>query len=472
MCTSAAGLWTGVAITALALAGCAAGSAEAPGTTNARRGAGASDEAAAAASVYARWKHGPPTDPGFFPIGVWLQDPRNAPAYKAAGINVYVGLWKGPTEAQLAALKRHGMRTVCAQNEVGLAHRADPTIIAWMHGDEPDNAQGMKDYWESDLAAIRREWPDAPDRTLERWGTYGPPIPPRRIVADYAAMKAADPARPVLVNFGQGVAWEAYRGRGVRRGHLEDYAEYLKGCDIASYDIYPGLHEHPDVAGKLELTALGVDRLRRWSRSATADGSEKIVWNIIEAAHTVGRSPKKATPQQVRSQVWLSLIHGSRGIVYIVHQFAPKFVEAGILSDAPEDRAMLRAVTALNREIRGLAPVLNSPNVEGAVTMVSSRGAPLPSAEDPRIPAPRQRDPVSLMVKRHGGWLYLFMASRNPVGASAGFELEGIKGEATLEQSVDGKWRPRFRVDEGAMFEIVLDGNYAVCILRTRAPGG
>ena len=44
----------------------------------------------------------PLADPQFFPIAVWLQDPSNAAKYRDIGINVYVGLWKGPTEAQLA----------------------------------------------------------------------------------------------------------------------------------------------------------------------------------------------------------------------------------------------------------------------------------------------------------------------------------------------------------------------------------
>src|ERR1044071_3172543 len=32
-----------------------------------------------------------------FPIAVWLQSPSNAARYQAAGVNLYVGLWKGPT---------------------------------------------------------------------------------------------------------------------------------------------------------------------------------------------------------------------------------------------------------------------------------------------------------------------------------------------------------------------------------------
>ena len=44
---------------------------------------------------------------------------RCAPEYKKAGINVYVGLWEGPTEAHLAELKKCGMQVICDQNAVG-----------------------------------------------------------------------------------------------------------------------------------------------------------------------------------------------------------------------------------------------------------------------------------------------------------------------------------------------------------------
>src|SRR5476651_195620 len=85
------------------------------------------------------------SDSTSFPIAVWLQEPSNAARYKAAGFNLYVGLWQGPTEDQLTTLKAAGMPVVCEQNAVGLAHIKDPTIYAWMHGDEPDNAQEVKD---------------------------------------------------------------------------------------------------------------------------------------------------------------------------------------------------------------------------------------------------------------------------------------------------------------------------------------
>src|SRR5262245_5615212 len=84
------------------------------------------------------------SDSQFFPLAVWLQNTVNAEKYRKAGINTYVGLWKGPTEQQLADLKKAGMQLICSQNDVGLKHKDDPSIVGWMHGDEPDNAQAER----------------------------------------------------------------------------------------------------------------------------------------------------------------------------------------------------------------------------------------------------------------------------------------------------------------------------------------
>ena len=55
-------------------------------------------------------------DPEFFPIAVWLQNPSNADAYKANGINMYVGMWGGLDQEKLDNLKKAGMRLICDQN--------------------------------------------------------------------------------------------------------------------------------------------------------------------------------------------------------------------------------------------------------------------------------------------------------------------------------------------------------------------
>jgi hypothetical protein len=269
------------------------------------------------------------------------------------------------------------MSVICGQGR-GLEFKDNPVIVGWMHGDEPDNAQ-----------------------SLGSGKGYGPPILPQKIFEDYQRMRAADPSRPVFLNLGQGVAWDNYIGRGVRRNHPEDYPEYVKGCDIASFDIYPVVHDKPEISGKLEFVARGVERLRGWA------GPGRPVWNCIECTH-ISNPPRKATPQQVRSEVWMSLIHGSRGLIYFVHQFKPVFREAALLDD-PE---MLAAVTELNRQIRELAPVLNSPSITNAKIESSNSDAP-----------------IAWMMKRRGDITYLFAANMADSRANGAFTLlEPVKG--------------------------------------------
>ncbi len=341
---------------------------------------------------------GVPVDDSYFPIAVWLQDPRNAPRFKAAGINLYVGLWNGPTEPQLAALTKAGMPVICDQNAVGLSRQDDGIIAGWMHGDEPDNAQA-----------------------LPGGKGYGPPILPEVIVKNYGRIRKADTSRPVLLNLGQGVACDNYIGRGVRRNHPEDYPLYLKGCDIGSFDIYPVVHETPEVTGKLEFVARGVERLVKWH------DPKKLVWNCIECTdmHGVGR---KASPAQIRAEVWMSLIRGSRGLIYFVHQFKPDFKEAALLSD-PET---LAAVTAINQQIKELAPVLNSTKQTGTLTIS-------PAAS-----------PVAAMLRHHGSG-FLFAVNLSPQPADAIFTVEAatskkatVLGESREVEVQDGKFTDHF----------------------------
>ena len=355
-----------------------------------------------AANPYAAWKNWPGKDASHFPIAVWLQDPKRAPDYQKAGINLYVGLWKGPTEAQLAELKKHAMPVICDQNQTGLAHRDDPTIAGWMHGDEPDNAQA-----------------------LPGGKGYGPPILPAKIVEGYEAIRKADPSRPVLLNLGQGVAWDAWHGRGTRTNHPEDYPEYAKGCDLASFDIYPVAHPSAQVKGNLDFVARGVGRLVKWT-----DG-RKPVWNCIECTRI--QSEAKATPRQVKAEVWMALVHGSSGLIYFVHEWKPKFNEHALLDD-PE---MLAAVTAVNKQVRELAPALNSPTAKD--------GAAVESAN--------KDVPVAVMVKKQGGATYVFAVAMKSGTTEATFAVAGLGGAVEVEvlgedrklPAAAGKFQDSFR---------------------------
>ena len=321
------------------------------------------------------------SDPTRFPIGVWLQGTANAERYKKAGINVYVGLWEGPKEEDLSALKKAGMPVVCDQNKVGLAHITDPTILGWLQQDEPDNAQPATG------------------------GGYGPCVPPAKVIERYKTMKSLDPTRPIMLNLGQGVANDEWIGRG-NGASLDDYKAYVKGGDIISFDIYPvaGLPK-PNGEDYLYMVPKGVDRLRGWVTKTTPS------WNCIECTGIDGS--KKATPEQVKAEVWMSIIHGSTGLLYFVHQFKPTFKEAALLDDAP----MLDMVTKVNRQVQDLARVINVGQKGPTIKTISS---------DPKIP-------VDVLTKSLEGATYIFSVGMRNGPTSAVFSVPGMEKTAKIE---------------------------------------
>jgi hypothetical protein len=297
--------------------------------------------------------NGFPTDADFFPIGVWLQSPTRAANYKAIGINTFVGLYEGPTEQQLAALVRQHMFAVAEQNDVGLKSVNRHIIKAWMQGDEPDNAQPIG------------------------LGRYGTCVPAAEVARRTQGMKARDPTRPVLINFGQGVANEFWRGRGPCNGDQGYYDIAIQGADILSYDIYPVGSATPQVKGRLEYVARGVINLVK----RAADGQS--VWMALE---TTALDPtRRPTAAEVRAEVWMALIHGATGIFYFVHEFKPNFREDAIFR-YPD---IVEEVTRTNRLIKSLAAVLKSPSISGTIAVSSTT-------------------PIATMVKVFENTIYIF----------------------------------------------------------------
>ena len=327
---------------------------------------------------------GTPTDVNFFPIGVWLQSPGNAAAYKATGVNLYIGLYNGPVPSQLEPLKAVSMPALCDQNAFALAtlNRYGSAIAGWTQVDEPDNAQS------------------------DGKGGYAACVSPDTIIKRYTRMRQADPTRPVFLNLGQGVAWTSYYGRGPDCANRTDmYPRYLQGCDIACFDVYPVNGPDAEIRGKLWYVAKGIDSLRAWG------GTRKSVWAWFECTSINGGT--KPTPAQVRSEIWMALIHGAKGIGYFCHSFSPAFDEAAWLSDP----AMKAALTALNRRVASLAAALNSPSVAGAVSVASSN----------------KSVPIDVLVKNQGGAVYVFAASMRNDTATARFTLRGPAAGAAAE---------------------------------------
>lgn len=326
-----------------------------------------------------------------FPIGVWLQQPRHARQYKDLGINLYVGLWKGPTPGQLAILKRAGMPVICEQNEVGLSDPNREIIVGWQQVDEPDNAQPL-------VGKIGL-------------GGWGSPIPPSEMLRRYQAIRTQDPSRPVFMNLGKGVAWDAWKGRGKRTGHPEDYAEYAKAADILSFDIYPAAETDAALAGRLDVVAQGVKRLLGWA------GPGKTVWNVVGASR-VKNPNARVDPDRIRAQVWMSIISGSRGIIYFVHQFKPRFVEASWF----EDPQLAAAMNKINARVQSLARVINSPPTNDIVEVSVF-------ANDRKSRA----DDIAITSRQDGCSTYVFAASLVNTPLKASVRIKGTAAITSIE---------------------------------------
>ena len=363
--------------------------------------AGADEAKPDAASPYVQWQNGPPKDDSYFPIAVWWQEPSDAPRYQKAGINLYLNPIETHADATLAELRKCGMPVMCSQNAGTLAHKDDPIIVGWLQNDEPDDAQ-----------------------PLPGGNGFGPPVLPAKIIAEYETFRKADPTRPVFLGFGRCAASDELPDRGVRNRHPEDYVEYVKGCDIAAFDIYPVAQDDPKVKNKLEFVGRGVERLIKFT-----DG-RKPVWNTIECTRINGHD--KPSPRQVKAEIWISLVHGSRGIIYFCHVWKPAENDHALLDD-PEN---LAAVTVINKQIHELAPALNSPTLAGEAKVESS---------NPDMP-------VAAMVKKHGGATYVFAVAMKPGETEAAFTVAGLPAGAQVEAlgedrriaAADGKFKDHF----------------------------
>jgi hypothetical protein len=151
--------------------------------------------------------------------------------------------------------------------------------------------------------------------------------------------------------------------------------------------------------------ASGLDNLLTWS------GRTKPVIGIIEASNI--NNTNRPTPAQIKSEVWMDIVHGAAGIEYFCHRFAPTFSETDCLDDAPTAAAL----KAINAQITALAPVLNSPPVANGVTVQSSTAT----------------IPVDTLLKRYAGATYLFAAEMRAGSTTATFTLRGMPAAASAE---------------------------------------
>jgi hypothetical protein len=318
-------------------------------------------------SFYARFPNSLPSDPRYFPVGVWLESvlsKADVARDRAAGLNLYVGLTSG---SRLPLIAANGMKVIAQQEEwLGRANaRGSEAIAGWLLADEIDMQIAPREGF-ARLRALRSRMPP-------------------------------DDGRLHYNNFGKGVTF--WNSDAEAAGYVNRFQ------DVVSADNY--WFTDSNICGSSEGGALLADGRRltaRRCRRAANYGStvervrrlmrpagDRPVWSFVEVGHPFsGPGSRGIKPAEVSAAVWSGLIHGARGIVYFNHSFGGAAPTQHALRE-PAYRAVRKAVARTNARIRGLAPVLNAPFADGFV---------------------RTGPALDTMAKYYGDQYYIFAGSR------------------------------------------------------------
>jgi hypothetical protein len=367
---------------------------------------------------YGRFSNSLPSDPSFFPVGLWLDSvtSRSDVAFdKRAGVNLYVGV-ADPEGSSLGLLRANGQKAFIQSNERTRFTGIRSETAGWLLMDEIDMTDG----------------PTACRGRLQRisWG-----LP--------------DDGRARYNNYGKGVLlWETNA----------EAACFVEAQQIVSSDLYwftdpnqrrmVGERWLPERRGWMTLNEVRraanygyqVDRMRALD---ARDGRRKPIWNFVEVGwpftESAAEGGRAIQPAEIRAAVWHSLIAGARGILYFDHQFGGPCPDRVLRPPYcyPENREMVKSV---NRQIKDLAPVLNAPNATSDWTTNSS---------------------IRAMVKWHAGNFYVFAGSRENRASTGTFSLPCV-GDATVERLGEGGSVP---LSGGSFSDSFADGN-AVHIYR------
>lgn len=374
---------------------------------------------------YGRFTGSLPTSNTFFPIGVWAETvvgPNDATTDKAAGLNTYVDPY-GINQSYLKAAGGMYVIDGAGSNGVFLTDEADmwggPGSAAWTGKYPGDGSICSPSSSQCGYTVMQTLAAKAPAGEL-KYANYGKGV---------TMWESADQAAQFVNKYQDLISVDNYWFTdndicgATQAGWMLSWAH---GKALAPADCH-----------KAANYGATIDKVR----SLVSPAGSKPVWAFVEVGHP-SSDPSWGTikPEQIQAAVWSSLIHGARGVIYFNHSFAGPCQTQHALREscyAPE-RA---AVTATDKLITSLAPVLNSPTV---VSGVSKSGS------------------IDDMVKWDGKNFYVFGDSTTSGAATIGSVSIGCVGNATATVVGENRTVP---VTGGTLSDTFADGN-AVHIYR------
>lgn len=264
----------------------------------------------------------------FFPIMSWAQHHRRFELLRSLHFNTFNSSGGGSVAEVIDAAEAVGAYTMIHWNKFQPALADHPRILAYSLRDEPD-------------MGINKGEPRVSAAEVLAWGKQ---------------IRGQDDSRPVFLNFtGQFKQDQGGDGPGV----TAYYRQCSKAADILCFDLYPIYQQNRD--DRLIWVAEGVSELQQiadhqqpvWAWIETSKGSKWITYE----------KQKDVTPQIIRSETWMAIIRGARGIGYFTHAWRPSFKEF-----APDEAAQ-KEIKRNNALITTLTPVIlaEPPQLEAAI---------------------------------------------------------------------------------------------------------
>jgi hypothetical protein len=316
----------------------------------------------------------------FFPLMNFYQSPASFENAAKMGLNAYFmpGAKPAPKE-YLDALHQKSLYGIVPFDAAAVGH---PALLAWVQPHEPDSA-----------FLINKK----------------PEMSPEKMAEAYAAIKKADPSRPVVLDVSPEFMSKAEFAQTLTAAQKREfYPAYARAADILTYNVYPVWGKNKPE--KIDWVAEAADDLR------ALVGPGKPFFAMIET--TTGwreikpEDQKPLTISDIRAEVWMAITHGAKGIIYFTHRFKPTFSEHGL------DDARHAELKALNEQITRLAPAILSAEAPVATKLVLENALA-----------------TSLLAREHQGQLYLFaqnidMQRRSGLGTVT---VAGLKAGTAIE---------------------------------------
>ena len=341
----------------------------------------------------------------FFPIAVWGQPIRMFDSLNDLGIDTFIGgdlFGKETFKTFLDELNKKNSYGIIDTGSYSNDLKKHPALLGWMHGDEPDIAGGNP--------------------------VKAPRVPPEKLIADYKLFKNKDPFHPVYVNFGSGQA------AGNPPVGVKMYYEFVKGTDIVSFDVYPVNKLGDDM---LHIVAKGMDKVRKYCND------KKPCWIWLECSRIGDKGDTGKTPNasQLKTEVWMSIIHGAKGIGYFPHTWVPSYKCCDIPKDVQDE------MKKINAKVKSMTEILLSED----------------SKREVKCEAAGDVGKIDILVKEVGGKIYIFAVNMKKAPEKGKFVVSGIKDAVAVVQDEDrkinikeGGFEDSFKEYEVHIYEITL----------------